>query len=574
MFLTATVSPSSATGTVTFYDGTIVLASAPLLNGSTNAVQTARFTVAGTRTITASYSGDAVYAASDSDGSTVRVSIGPPVFDTTFIGVLRATVGQPYQYIFQTFGGAAPLTFNYFGITDVGGGIKPLTSGQLSGTATVAGSYDFSVLVTDAQGRTDQARFNLAIAYPPTDFTGIVSSATCEGGISGWVADRNALNTSIFAAVWVDGALVASFPANIARSDSAAALGDNGLHGFSWPLPIAYKHGRATTFQVHYVSSATTDMANSVPVPGSPLTLTCGAPTASVVDAKPTAGSGVNQSFTFTFSDLGGASSFTVLNALINTALDGRKACYIAYVPSSNTVFLVDDAGNAGGPYTYVTLSGSGSAVNSQCTINGAGSSVVTSGNTLTLTLNIGFAASFGGNKVIYMSARNTAQDNTGWLPMAVFSVLPTTAASLSPVGISPSFGNTANAPVSLTYQNATGAAYIQTAWTLINGALDGRGACSLAYYRPGNQIYLIPDNGDGTQAVSMVLSGTNSVSNSQCTVMAQGSSVAVSGTQLTVNLNITFKPAFTGQKVVWMAVQNLANQTSDWQALGTWRVQ
>ena len=123
-------------------------------------------------------------------------------------------------------------------------------------------------------------------------------------------------------------------------------------------------------------------------------------------------------------------------------------------------------------------------------------------------------------------------------------------------------------------YQDATSATNLQTAWALINTALDGRGACYVAYYRPGNLLLLIPDNGDGTQATSMALSGTtNTLSNSQCTISAQGSSASTNGAQLTLNLNVTFKSAFTGPKGVWMAAQTLAAQTSPWQALGAWRV-
>ena len=39
------------------------------------------------------------------------------------------------------------------------------------------------------------------------------------------------------------------------------------------------------------------------------------------------------------------------------------------------------------------------------------------------------------------------------------------------------------------------------------------------------------------------------------------------------VNLNVAFKPAFTGFKGVWVAVQSAVGaKTSSWQALGSWR--
>jgi len=84
----------------------------------------------------------------------------------------------------------------------------------------------------------------------------------------------------------------------------------------------------------------------------------------------------------------------------------------------------------------------------------------------------------------------------------------------------------------------------------------------------------LYPDNGDGTQAPSMVLTGNNAISNSQCTISAQGANVQTSGNTLMVSLAITFKAAFTGFKGVWLAAQTPGGaQTSAWQALGAWSV-
>ena len=294
----------------------------------------------------------------------------------------------------------------------------------------------------------------------------------------------------------------------------------------------------------------------------------------SVLATSPAATSGSNQTRTFQFSHPSGYSSLNVLNVLVNTAVDGRKACYIAYVQSANTLYLVNDAGDAGGPYAGgLALNGTGSVSNSQCTIVGSGSSAVGSGNTLTLALNMTFNPSFSGNQVVFVAARDTAQNNTGWNTIGVHNVPPYPTTFPNPTGMTPSAGSTSSATVSFVYQDGTNAANLQTSWVLINTALDGRGACYVAYYRPGNQLFLIPDNGDGTQAAGMVLSGTNSLSNSQCTVSAQGSSVSTNGGQLTLNLNVAFKPAFSGPKAAWMAVGTLGGQVSPWRAMGVWQV-
>ena len=291
-----------------------------------------------------------------------------------------------------------------------------------------------------------------------------------------------------------------------------------------------------------------------------------------VTSLNPVVSTGASQAFTFQLSDPEGYQDLGVINVLINNFLDGRQACYIAYSRPLNVVYLVNDAGDA--LLAPLLLNGSGSVSNSQCTITGAGSSATGNGNTLTLILNITFSAGFGGNKVVYVAARDSVEHNSGWQTMGVHGVPPLPAAFPKPIGLNPSSGTSADTTVTFTFQDASAATNLQTAWALINTAIDGRSACSIAYYRPGNQVYLYPDNGDGSQATSMVLTGTNTVSNSQCTILSQGSSVAVNGAQLSVALHITFKPAFSGPKGVWLAVQTLGGaQTSPWESLGAWQV-
>ena len=139
---------------------------------------------------------------------------------------------------------------------------------------------------------------------------------------------------------------------------------------------------------------------------------------------------------------------------------------------------------------------------------------------------------------------------------------------------MSPSWGSGLSATITFTYQDRSDAANLQTVWALINSAIDGRAACYVAYYRPGNRLYLYPDNGDGTQATDIALTGNNTISNSQCSISAQGSLVETNGNTLTVKLPIAFKPAFAGFKGVWLAAQTMgAVETCDWQALGAWAV-
>ena len=317
------------------------------------------------------------------------------------------------------------------------------------------------------------------------------------------------------------------------------------------------------TDTANYTTASKTVSINVLPV------------TPSVLSLTPITSNGTSQSFAVQFSHPSGFASLSVTNVLINSALDGRKACYIAYVQQTNTIYLVNDNGDAGGPFagSLVLNGGSGTAANGQCMITGTGSSAVGSGTALTLTLNIAFTTGFVGGKVIYGAARDVAAGNSGWQITGVHGVPFVQSPFPTPVSVSPASGSGSAATLTFLYQDATVASNFQTVWALINGPLDGRGACYVAYYRPGNLLYLIPENGDGTQATSIVLTGTNSLSNSQCTVSLGSPLPPTAASILPLVLNIIFKSGFTGQKVVWMAGQTLAGQTSPWQPMGVWRV-
>ena len=294
--------------------------------------------------------------------------------------------------------------------------------------------------------------------------------------------------------------------------------------------------------------------------------------TPSVASLIPVVSSGASQSYSVQFSDPDGWQDLGVVNVLINNTLDSRHGCYLGYSRQDDVLYLVNDNGD--GLLPGLALNGSGAVSNSQCTVNGSGSTASGSGNTLMLTLNLSFSSGFGGNKLLYLAARDSLQNNSGWQTMGVHGVPPVSATFPLAVGVNPSSGASSTAMLSFTYQDQSDANSLQTTWALINNVLDGVGACYMAYYRPGNQLFLLPDNGDGSQATSMVLNGASaSLSNSQCMIIGPGSSASVNGNQLKVTLNTVFKPAFSGRKAVWLGAVTLTGQSSSWQSLGAWAV-
>jgi hypothetical protein len=345
-------------------------------------------------------------------------------------------------------------------------------------------------------------------------------------------------------------------PAAVLPADSTLT---NGTGNFSVTLRTAGNQ-----------SITATDTANAS------LTGTSGAIAAAVgtspVSTTPAVGSGSgSQVFTFVFTDPRGWQDLDVVNVLINNFLDGRNACYLAYSRSAGVLYLVADNG---GTLLGLPLNGSSSVSNSQCTVNGVGSNAAGGGNNLTLNVNLSFSSStFAGNKITYMAARDLQGGNSGWQALGVWNV-PGQNTFPSVVSVNPSSGSGLNKIFTFTFSDTHGYQDLGVENILINNFLDGRQACYLAYSRPFSVLYLVNDTGTAL-STGLTLGGAGSISNSQCTVNAAGSSATGSGNNLTLVLNMSFTTAFDGNRVIYMAARDSTDaNNSGWQSMGTWTVQ
>ncbi len=289
---------------------------------------------------------------------------------------------------------------------------------------------------------------------------------------------------------------------------------------------------------------------------------------------SPSGGTGANQTFTFNFSSVLGYQEIRVADVLINTFLDGRKACYIAIVPSgpsSGAVYLVNDAGDAGGPYSAMTLPSGATIQNSQCTVSAIGSTISGSGNTLTVTLTIAFRNSFAGNKVAYLAVQDPS-GNSGWQALGTWNIPGVTPTGPRVLGATPSRGTKSRDTYTFVFQGTSGFADLSVVNVLINDFIDGRRACYVAFVPSGSGgggLFLVNDAGDANGPnAGMVLPGSASIQNSQCRITGSGSTVSTNGNVLTVTLNITFLD-FSGNRIVYLAARS-NSVSSDWQAVGS----
>jgi len=254
------------------------------------------------------------------------------------------------------------------------------------------------------------------------------------------------------------------------------------------------------------------------------------------------------------------------VSVLVNSAMSTTSACAVTYTRAANALALLTDVGAA--PGSSITP-GSVSQQNTQCILNGSGSSVSLAGNVLTLSLSLTFQqAAFSGSKNIYLQATSPF-GLSGWQQRGTWTV-PTGPPTI--VSVTPSSGSGSSQTFSFVYSDQKGYASITTLQTIINSSRSVSASCYLWHYPGTNALYLSNDAGTGWLG-PVALGSAGSLQNSQCTVDTGSSSASGSGTNLTVNLVLSFKPAFGGAKNVYMDAIDGYTLDSGWQQKGTWTV-
>src|SRR5437660_7715555 len=99
--------------------------------------------------------------------------------------------------------------------------------------------------------------------------------------------------------------------------------------------------------------------------------------------------------------------------------LSPSNACWVGYIRATNQMYLFKEPGfGVAGP---LTPGAAGTLVNNQCRIDGASSSVSTSGNHL--ILNVGVSSRVGGTWNAWVLAVDNAAEYSGWQQRATLTL-------------------------------------------------------------------------------------------------------------------------------------------------------
>jgi hypothetical protein len=245
------------------------------------------------------------------------------------------------------------------------------------------------------------------------------------------------------------------------------------------------------------------------------------------------------------------------------------------YARATNQLFFLNDAGTTWSspvaPGTAITLS------NSQCSINVGAASVTASGVDLILNLPVTFTAAYDGSQGIYIYAASAGGTASGWQQAGSWTVPQPVVAAVASASVTPASGSGAQQTFALHYTDSAGTADFSTVWVWFTQSFNSATAansCMLFYTRATNQWVQLNDA--GTVWSSPVAPGTAvALSNSQCSIDMGAASVTASGTDLILNLPVTFITSdFNGNKSIFMYAASESGATSGWTSQGSWLVQ
>ena len=289
-------------------------------------------------------------------------------------------------------------------------------------------------------------------------------------------------------------------------------------------------------------------------------TWTVGGVSVGAVSITPNSGTGVSQTFSAVFTDSLGVST-DLLRARVRFGPNGVGTCVVDYDAIANKVRMLDDSGTAG---PFVNL-GTGTISNSQCIVDLAQTNGVPSGTSLTVNLAVTFKPAFVGPHPIFMRAVSSFGTDTGWLAKGTFTV----GAALDAVSITPNTGTGVTQTFSAVFTDSLGVS-TDLLRARVRFGPNGVGTCVVDYDAIANKVRMLDDSGTAGPFVNL---GTGTISNSQCIVDLAQTNGVPSGTSLTVNLAVTFKPTFIGPHPIFLRAVSSFGTDTGWLARGTWNV-
>ena len=278
-----------------------------------------------------------------------------------------------------------------------------------------------------------------------------------------------------------------------------------------------------------------------------------------------------SQSFALQYSDTAGAGSLQTVWVYFSSSLANPavNSCLVYYNVAANLINLAENNGTS---WLTATPGSATTLRNSQCALYAAGTTVMLSGNTLTLNLSMTFFPSYAGAIDINLYAADISGSASGWQQLGTWAV-PSTAGVPTAVSVTPNSGSIASQSFALQFSDTAGAASLQTVWVYFSATIadPASNSCLLYYNVAANAINLAQN--DGTTWVTASPGAATTLANSQCSLNVAATTVALSGGTLTLTLPMTFLSAYAGAININLYAADVSGSNSGWQQPGAWTV-
>jgi hypothetical protein len=559
--IAATVTPSAATGRVTFYDGVTPLGDSAVSGGQ--AVLTTQSLTTGLRSLRAHYSGDSTYAPADA----------PALAQT--VNSLPAAGFSPVLTYFANTGEGPVATgdFNHDGRIDlvVAGSSNYVTIFLGSGDGTFQQLFPYQIwysptggvavgdlyndgipnLVTSGYGVTVWNRSGEEFWYGPTYGSGGQSGVQLADFNGDGNLDVLAANGNLDLQIWWgngDGTLAAGPVLTLAENglpgfvvgdfngDGIADIASIGVTPASNSFVVFLGNGDGTFTRVDESTNASL-IASQAGV-GSQL-LAADVNNDGKVDLVVATGGTIsvllgNGDGTFQPPIEDDLNADIFLGAIADFNGDGKPDLAILDWTKEDIAVL---PGNGDGTFQAATV---------QAAAGGFPYAVA--------------VGDFNGDGRVDIAVSVNSEAGSGLSILLGQAAAPPTVQAVS---VTPSSGSGSSQSFTFQFSDSAGGADIATMSVEFFGP-SSQSPCVVTYTRSTGSLALVPS----------LLTSPTAIQNGSCTVqLAQSGPTAPAGTMQAFNLAVTFDGMIQGTQTVYGLVTSAGGSTSGWQALGTWNV-
>ena len=364
---------------------------------------------------------------------------------------------------------------------------------------------------------------------------------------------------------------------NVAAS-SGATTASVGTLDTSVNYALTFATGFAGFKNIYLLASSESAGVTSGWVQGGTWTVsdTGGTGTPGVASLIPTTGAGFSGTFTGTFTHTGGATQhylgymlFLPTPNVVNYTATG--SCLVEYNRISNGMRLIDNAGTGWlGGQSGIALGTFGATLsNNYCTINIQSATAFVNGTSMTVSVPVTFQTSLGPVLGTFLQAFDVTGNFTGMTQFGnwVLPGAPQFRIGPSVVSINPTNTAGSNVTYTVTASHPAGVGALTQVHLLISDRIVGGSPCQVVYFPGNNTLNLINDSGSALVSLTGVTPGTGGfLANSRCQVNTAAASISTSGTNLSVNIPLSFTTAtFAGAKSVYGNAFDNTGMTSHW---------